>query len=221
MSYAITKGGTITMDQTQSNAQSTPQIEYCSPTSASRSLFSAFEYMEIIALCLFVILGIYACGFRICRVAGDSMQPTLENGQLLLVNDIGYEPQYGDIVVFHQLNMNYPMYNEPIIKRVIATEGQHVIIDFKSGAISVDGQLLEENYMMLYPDGEYHVFAEHHVLNNSFNAIVPKGHVFLMGDNRNGSLDSRSAIIGFVDERRILGEAIYSLTPFEKIIPLH
>lgn len=201
------------MDQTQNT-------EYCTPSSAARSLFTAFEYMEIIALCLFVILGMYACGFRICRVSGDSMQPTLDSEQLLLVNGIGYEPKYGDIVVFHQLNEQYPIYNEPIIKRVIATEGQHVIIDFKAATVSVDGQVLDESYMMLYPDGEYHVFAEHHIVNGAFNAIVPEGYVFLMGDNRNGSLDSRSAIIGFVDERRILGEAIVSLTPLEKIVPL-
>ena len=148
------------------------------------------------------------------------MTPTLDNGQLLLVNGISYEPEYGDIVVFHQINPQYPHYNEPIIKRVIATQGQHVTIDFKAGIICVDGQPLEENYMMLYPDGDYHVFAEHHVLNGNFDAVVPKGCIFVMGDNRNGSLDSRSAVIGFVDERRILGKAIFSLTPFEPIISL-
>ena len=207
------------MEQMQAAAESTQNVEYCSPSSASRSLFSAFEYMEIIALCLFVILGIYACGLRLCRVAGDSMLPTLKDGQLLLVDGISYEPQYGDIIVFHQLNGEYPMYNEPIIKRVIATEGQHIVINFKEATVTVDGCVLDERYSSLYPDLDYHVFGEHHMLNGNLDAIVPKGHVFVMGDNRNGSLDSRSAVIGFVDENRILGEAIFCLTPFEPIVP--
>ena len=209
------------MEQNRNAVENTPQIEYCSPSSVSRSLYTAFEYMEIIAICLFVILGIYACGLRLCRVSGDSMMPTLTDGQLLLVDGISYEPEYGDIIVFHQLSEAYPMYNEPIIKRVIATEGQHIIINFKDSTITVDGQVLEERYSSLYPDKDYLIFAEHHMINGNFNAIVPKGHVFVLGDNRNGSMDSRSSVIGFVDERRILGEAIVSLMPFEVIVPLH
>ncbi len=175
-------------------------------------LLPILDYAEVLVFCLLMILLIYGCGIRICSVSGDSMLPTLQNQQRLLVSDIGYEPQQGDIIVFHQINTLDPSYNEPIIKRIIATEGQHVIIDFETGIISVDGIVLEEDYIQLVGD-EYRVLAEHHMVNRIFDAIVPPNTVFVMGDNRNKSLDSRSNVIGFVDERRILGRVITRLTP--------
>ena len=193
---------------------------FAQPSAFSKFLLTAFEYMEILALSLIIILSIYGCGVRICSVSGGSMLPTLKSEEKLLVSGIGYQPEYGDIVVFHQINDQYPGYNEPIIKRVIATEGQHVVIDFKKATVTVDGTVLEEPYIGLYPDQRYHVTAEHHYVNGIFDAVVPPGCVFLMGDNRNGSMDSRSVVISFVDERRILGEVIVRLTPTEAFGPV-
>ncbi len=189
------------------------------PQRKERLLLSLFEYAEVLVVCLFAILAVYACGLRICSVAGDSMLPTLENEQRLLVSNINYEPECGDIVVFHQINPAYPQYNEPIIKRVIATEGQHVVVDFHAGTVTVDDVTLTEDYIQL-TGNRYLVFAEHHMLNGVFDAVVPKGCLFVMGDNRNGSLDSRSGIIGFVDERRILGHVLTRLTPTDLYGPV-
>ena len=189
------------------------------PQKTERSLLSLFEYAEVVVVCLLAIFAVYAFGFRICSVAGDSMNYTLKNQQKLLVSGIFYEPEQGDIVVFHQISPNHPQYNEPIIKRVIATQGQHVIIDFHQKTVTVDGVLLEEPYIFL-KDDYYSVRAEHHTVNGIFDAVVPNGCVFVMGDNRNGSLDSRSSIIGFVDERRILGRVLLRLTPTDLFGPV-
>ena len=142
------------------------------------------------------------------------MLPTLQDQQMLLVSGIDYQPQNGDIIVFHQISDMDPRYNEPIIKRVIATEGQLVRIDFNNCEVYVDNQLLEEDYILLSRN-QYLVRAEHHMVNGIFEAVVPNGCIFVMGDNRNGSMDSRSSLIGFVDERRILGKVLVRLTPFE------
>jgi signal peptidase I len=155
------------------------------------------------------------------------MNPTLENGELLLVSDRFYTPEQGDIVVFHQTGLTGPTahLNKPIIKRIIATEGQHVRIDFTLGTVHVDGVLIEEDYIqltnsMVIPTGEYDLIAEHNfymepmpdgTTHRIFDATVPKDHLFVMGDNRNNSSDSRTKVIGFVDERRILGHVLCRL----------
>ena len=180
----------------------------------AKNIMSMFEYIEILFFCLLVILFIYGCDLRVCRVSGESMLPTLQDQQMLLVSGIDYQPQNGDIIVFHQISDMDPRYNEPIIKRVIATEGQLVRIDFNNCEVYVDNQLLEEDYILLSRN-QYLVRAEHHMVNGIFEAVVPNGCIFVMGDNRNGSMDSRSSLIGFVDERRILGKVLVRLTPFE------
>jgi signal peptidase I len=185
----------------------------------TRFTLTLFEYAEVLVVCLFAILAIYAGGFRICSVSGDSMLPTLNDTERLLVSNFDYTPSPGDIVVFHQINDRYPQYNEPIIKRVIATEGQHVVIDFSEATVTVDGKTLNEDYIYL-SGNHYRVLAEHHMRNGVFDAIVPDGCVFVMGDNRNGSLDSRSSIIQFVDTRRIVGRVLTRLTPTELLGPV-
>jgi signal peptidase I len=164
---------------------------------------------------------IFALGNRLCRVSGDSMLPTLKNQQLLLVSDMFYEPEGGDIIVFHQTSHDDPRFNEPIVKRVIATEGQHVVIDFKNKQVSVDGTPLHEDYIQLIYDGNYRIYAEYNMTGGIFEATVPENCVFVMGDNRNNSTDSRASVIGFVDCRRILGKVILRLTPLEVAGPIN
>jgi signal peptidase I len=201
------------MEQNSANVLSAPSVPE-QKVKQNSLLFSIFDYAEVLVFCLLIILAIYACGIRICSVSGDSMLPTLEDTQNLLVSNVNYQPKNGDIVVFHQINDQDPRYNEPIIKRVIATEKQHVVIDFAQGTVSVDGKVLKEDYIQLIGD-KYYVRGEHHMVNGIMDVIVPEGCLFVMGDNRNESLDSRSSTIGFVDERRLLGRVIIRLTPTE------
>ena len=185
------------------------------------------EIGELFVMCLAAILLVFSFFCRICSVSGDSMLPTLKDGQLLLVSNLFYEPEPGDIVIFHQTSEQFTRFNEPIIKRVIATEGQHVLIDFTAGTMHIDGVLMQETYIQLVNTlgeeiGEYRVFAEHHMqmvpnadgeTHRIFEATVPDGCLFVMGDNRNKSSDSRTNVIGFVDGRRVLGHVICRLTP--------
>lgn len=191
---------------------------------------SILEYVELFVLCLSAILLLFSSGLRLCVVSGASMMPTLKDGQLVVTSNVFYQPKTGDVVVFHSTSDTVDRFNEPMIKRVIATQGQTVVIDFANKSVTVDGQTLDEDYIQLIYNGEYSLFAEHHMqyLPSSdgaayrpvFSATVPEGTMFVMGDNRNDSSDSRTSAIGFVDTRRILGKVVLRLTPLEAFGPV-
>ena len=131
------------------------------------------------------------------------MYNTLIDGDyVLLLNNVLYgDPEYGDIIVASKSSYKD---GEPIIKRVIATEGQTVDIDFNAGIVYVDGQALEEDYTYTPTNVSEGV---------AFPLEVPEGCIFVMGDNRNRSRDSRYPDIGVIDEREVLGKAVVLLIP--------
>lgn len=156
----------------------------------------------ISALTFCVILFVFF--IRLIYVNGNSMNNTLFNGDLMLVSDFLYSPEPGDVVVFKKDEYNA---NKALVKRVIATEGQVVNIDFDTGAVFIDGVEIQEDYIR-------------EITKNKLDFIgpktVPEGCVFVMGDNRNQSTDSRNAHIGMVDTRVILGKAYYVIYPIDE-----
>ena len=164
---------------------------------------SVLLYLHDFVTWLVVILLVFMLLFRVVVVSGPSMNKTLVHGDyLLLINSAFYrEPVHGDIVVVSKDSFKN---GEPIIKRVIATEGQWVDIDFDAGVVYVNGNPLDEPYTNT-PTNMYEGV--------DFPLMVDEGCVFVMGDNRNESKDSRSPEIGQVDKREILGKAIFLFLP--------
>ena len=150
-----------------------------------------------------VVMVIFVLLFRIVVVSGSSMYNTLWHNDYLLVMSsvICGEPEAGDIIVASKDSFND---GEPIIKRVIATEGQVVDIDFEQGVVYVDGVALEEDYTYTPTNISEGV---------AFPLTVAEGCIFAMGDNRNRSRDSRYPDIGMIDRREILGKAVFLLIP--------
>ena len=156
-----------------------------------------------VVVVLVVFLLLFMMAFRIVSVKGPSMYDTLLDGdRLILLSSVFYrEPKQGDVIV---ASLESFKDGECIVKRVIATEGQVVDIDFLTGEVRVDGVLLDEPYIHTPTDRSEGV---------EFPVVVEPGHVFVMGDNRGNSLDSRSHEIGQIDKRQILGKAIFLLFP--------
>ena len=151
-------------------------------------------------ICLLMgIFLVFLFLFRVIVVSGDSMYPTFWDGDylLLLSNTFYKEPEAGDIVVISKDSFDN---GKAFIKRVIATEGQEVDIDFVTGTVYVDGNALVEPYINnLTTNAEGMVFP----------LQVEEGHIFVLGDNRQVSKDSRNPQIGQIDKREIMGKAIY------------
>ena len=164
---------------------------------------SVLEYLHDVVYILALILVLFTFCMRVVIVSGSSMFSTLVDGDyLLLINrPLCGELEQGDIVV---ASMERFKDGEPIVKRVVATEGQTVDIDFRAGIVYVDGVALEE---------EYTYTPTHLSEGMEFPLVVEEGCLFLMGDNRGDSRDSRAPEIGLVDEREILGRAVFLMLP--------
>ena len=166
-----------------------------------------FEIIEMFTVCASVIMILFTFFLHPTVVDGPSMENTLLHSDYLLISALPYEPESGDIVVVQNVGLRH--YNKPIIKRIIATEGQTIDIDFETWTVTVDGKVVDEPYMKLASDG--YVTSDW-----SYPIVVPEGHVFVMGDNRNHSADSRSREIGLIDERCIVGKAVVRVFPFSR-----
>ena len=162
-----------------------------------------YEWVQSLVGSVLVVVAIFTFVIRMMGVDGHSMLNTLQRGdRLLVVNSMLYHDyKYGDIVI---LRKNGVFDDDPIVKRVIAVEGQTVDIDFAEGIVYVDGEALEEDYIR-----EPTYTAE----GTEFPLTVPEGSIFVMGDNRNGSSDSRDYRLGTVDTRYVIGKAAFLIFP--------
>lgn len=192
------------------------------PTSKPKeSLASmAFDYLEILVFSVCIVLLLFTFGGRLCRVSGSSMCNTLHDGETLITTSL-VKPEIGDIVVFYQISDRYIRFNEPLVKRIIATEGQTVRIDYRKGELYIDGVLQEDpNGYLLdrrgQETGQWTLAPAYDFdpTTGIFETTVPRGCCFVMGDNRNNSADSRSNEVGFVDTRRMLGKVICRIKPW-------
>ncbi len=156
------------------------------------------EWLQAIVIAVVLALLVRNFVFTVVRVDGQSMEPTLQHNDRMIVWRLGYKAQEGDIVIF-----NPPGYDKSVywVKRVIATEGQHVEIDYSSNSVYVDGKKLDETYL-----GE-----RMQNLGTLTEIDVPKDCVFVLGDNRNHSTDGR--VIGPISEDSIIGEAVLRFWP--------
>ena len=173
-----------------------------------------FDFLETFSIAVIAVVLLFTFCLRLCVVEGPSMEDTLHDKELLLLTDVAYTPKQGDIVVFH---LSDPNFEKTLVKRVIAVGGQTVRLNFPTGEIYVDDVLYDDLHATLKnPSGTY-LYAPQHNYDSAtgiFSATVPEGCLFVLGDNRNNSKDSRSADVGFVDARCVLGKAVLRLSPF-------
>ena len=165
-----------------------------------------FDWLETFAFAFCFVILVFTFLSRVVTVDGSSMYPTLKNRDRLIISNLFYTPKTGDIVV---INTDYQ--KEPLIKRVIASEGQTVDIDFETWTVTVDGEVLKEDYVN---------FIENEKMLNLGSVTYPhkvsEGHIFVMGDNRNASLDGRSPLIGEIKNENVLGRVLLRLFPLDK-----
>lgn len=164
----------------------------------------AFVLISVAVVLCFTYLG------RVVTVSGSSMEPTLRNGDMLLLRSGAGGVEQGDVVVLTREDF----LDEPIVKRVIATEGQTVVIDYTENSVTVDGERLKEPYVV-------EVMAQPYFSGPVETVTVPEGEIFVMGDNRNHSSDSRHPDLGTVDLRCVLGEAKAVLLPLGRMKTIH
>ena len=165
------------------------------------SVRELYDWIYCLLFALVVCVVLFAFVFHVIDVVGSFMVPTLHNGDKMLVSGLFYTPKAGDVIVFKK-NEYDP--NKALVKRVIATEGQEINMDFANGIVYIDGEAIAEPYI-------------NELTYNKLDFIgpktVPAGCVFVMGDNRNASVDSRKSEIGMLDTRLILGRAYAVIYP--------
>jgi signal peptidase I len=194
------------MENEEFDAVFSPEGDFGAPAPAAPQRYpgeGAYDWIQCLVAALLFCVLVFSFFMRIIGIIGPSMQPTFHDKDRVLISDLFFEPKFGDIIVLRKQEYQ----KEPIIKRVIATAGQTVDIDFEAGIVYVDGQPLTEPYT---------AELTYKRLDFEGPVTVPENCVFVMGDNRNNSSDSRESRISMVDRRFILGKVLLRVFPFSQ-----
>ncbi len=173
-----------------------------------------FDWIQAIVIALVISFLLKNFVLTLAKVQGESMEPTLQHEDRLYVNKLMYEPEKGDVIIFKPASDP----DRPYIKRIIATEGDSVYIDFATGDVYVNDEIIDEPYIneTTHLMGSY---IERLMMNSEYSRenpiVIEKDKLFVMGDNRNASKDSRE--IGQVPEKEIIGHAIFRFWPLSNI----
>lgn len=178
------------------------------PKAPGSARVEVYDWIQCIIAALIFCVLLFVFAARMVNVVGGSMYPTLENRDKVVISNLFYTPKQGDIVVLRK----EAFMEEPIVKRIIATENQTVSIDFDAGVVYVDGEALDEPYIN-EPTHDRETFDG--------PITVPEGCVFVMGDNRNASTDSRYSVLGCVDTRYIMGRVYFTVFPLKNFGLVH
>ena len=222
--------------EAEADADAESEEEVQTESTGDKTVSFLYELTELFAISFAVVIVVLCLFVRHSPVSGNSMLPTIENGDTLLVNNIAYTPKQGDVVIVQSLHN----LEKPLVKRVIAVGGDTISINFTRWLIEVNGVVYEQRLdadgnpaqiggeYVLYKEGEpmlpplssdtslLRIGFKYDPETDTYSATVPEGCLFILGDNRTDSKDSRDPTVGFVDERLVVGESSLRLTPFEK-----
>lgn len=172
-----------------------------------------YEWFDSILKALLIILILITFVFRLCTVVGDSMLNTLHEGEKLVISNLFYTPKENDIIVFHETKN----LQEPCVKRIIATGNKWVKIDYDTATLYISDDEVFTNEDIVDESSYAYFDIGRYKLSGTLETFVPEGYLFVMGDNRNNSTDSRFQTIGLVDEKTVLGKVIFRISPADKI----
>ena len=184
-----------------------------------RAAAEILDWFDTVVTSIVAIIVIFALVTRLSTVDGGSMNPTLNDQERLMITDFCYEPAYNDIVVVWTDNLYNELtgeMGEAIVKRVVGLPGDTIRVDTEEGAVYRNGEKLETEEIdgIIYEDG--HMIQDYTTEPYSMEVTVPEGRVFVMGDNRNNSVDSRDGRVGLVDMNYIIGKAYLRVAPLER-----
>lgn len=174
-----------------------------------KAVVSAFDILKTVLFVFVFVILLFSFAVKDASIIGASMENTLFQGDRIILSGLLYTPKPGDIVAINAEDT----LEKSIIKRVIAVEGQTICIDYSTGTVCVDGVNLDEEYTSSYTTMPNHPWQ--------IPYVIPKGYVFVMGDNRDVSLDSRDSTVGLVEVKDIIGKAQFIIYPFDRISYLY
>ncbi len=174
-----------------------------------------YDWLQMMIVAVLAVVVLFTFCVMLIGVKGSSMYPTLHEGDVMVMQRLGYTLETGDIIIIRKESFS----SDNLVKRVIATGGQTVSIDYDANTVTVDGVVLDETYINREESDPMRLEGKETMLDPNYvntTFTVPEGYLFVMGDNRNNSTDSRARNLGLIDIREVSGKVIWVLMPFSR-----